>query len=109
MIKYVLQKLFSSNIKQREIQTSAYYEYKLKKGEVQSVYTPELENQKNLVLTKWYFKPGEIIKPGEIVGDISNENIIMEFESMFKGKIIYTCPLNTKLIKGTKIFKVERI
>tara|TARA_B100000378_G_C17961784_1_gene383834 strand:+ start:487 stop:879 length:393 start_codon:yes stop_codon:yes gene_type:complete len=78
----------------------------LKKGEIKSIYSPDLGNQRNLVLTKWYYKPGDLVTSGDIICDIENENIVMEFESLFSGKLLSTCNLNQKLTKGTEIFKI---
>ncbi|MBJ2176337.1 lipoyl domain-containing protein [Aureibaculum sp. A20] len=109
MIKSLFQKLFSSTKKPNKTNQHVPYESKLEKGQVESVFAPELENQKNLVLTKWNIKLGDVVKPGDIICDLSNDMILMEFESMFNGKIISMCPLNTKLNKGTELFKVEGI
>ncbi len=81
----------------------------LEKGKIESIFAPDLGNQKGLVLTKWYFKSGDIVKKGDIVCDIENENITMEFESFFSGKILLICSLNAKLTSGTEIFKIEGI
>lgn len=109
MIKSLLQKLFSSVKKQNEIEVKEPYEFKLEKGKVQSIFAPELETQKNLVLTKWYFKPGDIIKTGAILCTIENKNIAMEFESSFSGEILSTCPINTHLTKGLELIKIKGI
>ncbi len=82
---------------------------KLEKGKIQSVFTPDVGNQKGLTLTKWYFKPGDIVKYGDIICDIENENISIEFETAFSGKLLSTCKLNEKLTRGTEIFKIEGI
>ena len=81
----------------------------LEKGKVESIFVPDLGNQKGLVLTKWYFQSGDIVKKGDIVCDIENENITMEFESFFSGKILLTSKLNDKLTNGTELFKIEGI
>lgn len=81
----------------------------LEKGKVESITVPDLGNQKGLILTKWYFKSGDIVKKGDIVCDIENENIRMEFESFFSGKILLTSNLKAKLTSGTEICKIERI
>jgi len=47
-----------------------------------------------LTLTKWHIKSGDIVKHGDIICNIENENITMEFESFFNGRIISTCELN---------------
>ena len=79
------------------------------KAKIQSVFAPNLGSEKGLILTKWYFKPGDTIIIGDIVCDIENENITMEFESLFKGRIVSTCKLNEKLTSRTEIFKIERM
>ena len=84
-------------------------DFNLEKGKTQSVFTPELGNQKELTLTKWYFNAGDIVKSGDIICDIENENITMEFETVFSGKILSTCKLNERLTSGTELFKIEGI
>ncbi|MGP1993195.1 biotin/lipoyl-containing protein [Zobellia laminariae] len=81
----------------------------LEKGKVQSVFTPELGNQKNLILKKWHSKTGDIIKIGDVVCIIENENITMEFESVFSGRILSTCKVNEKLTIATELFQIEGI
>jgi len=111
MIKTLLQKLFHSDKKWNKnlngsIETT---EFELEKGQVQLITTPELKNQKGLTLAKWYFKSGDIIKSGDIVCIIENENISMEFESFFSGRLLSPCKLNEKLTAGAELFKVEGI
>lgn len=81
----------------------------LKKGKIQSIFTPDLGTQKDLTIKKWYFEVGDIVKRGDIVCDIENENITMEFESIFDGKIIAKCKLNQSLTLETELFKIEGI
>ncbi|MBC7000552.1 biotin/lipoyl-containing protein [Cytophaga sp. FL35] len=129
MIKSLIRKLFLNNEKRNEIikdlksnpnfrtkeeiekhgTDSIKSDFKLEKGEVQSVCLPELGNQKGFTLTKWYVKQGDIVKKGDIVCEIENENITMEFESFYRGKIISTCRINQKLTSGIEIFKIEGI
>ncbi|WP_223032768.1 biotin/lipoyl-containing protein [Hanstruepera marina] len=129
MIKSIIRKLFLSDKKRNEIindlksnpnfRTKEEIEknvtvpiesdFKLEKGKVESIFSPELGNQKGLVLTKWYVKPGDIVKIGDIICEIENENITMEFETFYSGKIVSTCRLNQQLAKGIEIFKIEGI
>ena len=129
MIKTLIRRLFVSDKKQNkiikdlksnpnfrtkeEIQkhriSDAISHFKLEKGKIQSVFAPDLGNQKDLTLTKWYFKPGDIVKYGDIICDIENENISMEFETVFSGKLLSTYRLNERLITGTELFKIEGI
>lgn len=130
MIKTLIRRLFVSDKKRKEIlkdlngnpnfrtkeeaqkhrtNSDGLLDFKLEKGKTKSVFTPDLGNQKNLTLTKWYIKPGDIVQFGDIICDIENENITMEFETVFSGKILSTCKLNEKLTSGTEIFKIEGI
>ena len=84
-------------------------DFKLKKGKVESIFSPELGNQKGLILTKWYVKPGDIVKSGDIVCEIENENITMEFETFYSGKILSICRLNQKLTNRIEIFTIVGI
>jgi hypothetical protein len=97
------------DIQNHGIDSNQVSEVTLKKGKVESIFLPDLGNQKDLVLTKWYFKSGDIVKKGDIVCDIENENITMEFESFFSGKILLISNLKTKLTSETEIFKIERL
>lgn len=124
MIKSFIHKLFQSSKKRNEIlkdlksnpnfQTQSetdfnQADFKLKKEKVETIYSPNLGNQKGLVLTKWYVEPDDLVKQGEIICLIENENISMEFESFYSGKIISTCKLHQKLSNGTELFKIEGI
>jgi len=130
MIKTLIRRLFLSEKKRKEIvkdlkqdpsfrtteeikkertNPSVNSDFHLDKGKVESILTPDLGNQKGLTLTKWYFKSGDIVKSGDVVCNIENENITMEFESVFNGRILSTCKLNEKLTSGTIIFEIEGI
>ena len=124
MIKSFIHKLFQSSKKRSEIlndlksnpnfQTESETDFNqadftLKKGKVETIYSPNLGNQKGLVLTKWYVEPDDLVNQGEIICLIENENISMEFESFYSGKIISTCKLHQKLSNGTELFKIEGI
>tara|TARA_B100000378_G_C17762081_1_gene313486 strand:- start:94 stop:468 length:375 start_codon:yes stop_codon:yes gene_type:complete len=124
MIKSLIHRLFQSSKKRNEIlkdlksnpnfQTQSetdfnQADFKLKKGKVETIYSPNLGNQKGLVLTKWYVEPDDLVKQGDIICLIENENISMEFESFYSGKIISTCSINQKLSNGIELFKIEGI
>jgi len=36
----------------------------LKKGKVETIYSPNLGNPKGLILSKWYIEPDDLIKQG---------------------------------------------
>ena len=81
----------------------------MEKGKVESIFSPDLGDQKGLVLTKWFVQPGDIVNYGDIICEIENKNIVMEFESFYNGKIISTCSLNQNLTTETELFKIEGI
>ena len=39
-------------------------------------------------LAKWYVKPGDKVKPGDIIADIETDKALMEYESIEEGTII---------------------
>jgi len=85
------------------------HDFKLKKGEIQTIYSPDLGNQKGLILYKWNFRIGDIVKYGDVLCEVGNKKITMEFESMFEGKIIWCCHENKLVPSGTEICKIEGI
>jgi hypothetical protein len=130
MIKSLFRRLFFSEEKEnqliKELMENPFFQTKeemgnnktyskpieglvLEKGEVQSVSMPDLGNQKGFVLAKHYFKEGDVIKVGDVICDLENENFTFEFESYFAGQIVYCCELNVKMSKGTLILKLEGI
>ncbi|WP_299252219.1 biotin/lipoyl-containing protein [uncultured Lacinutrix sp.] len=130
MIKNLIRRLFSSERKRNEIikdlksntgfrttedskktkfDTGSNSDFTLEKGKIQSIYVPDLGNQKGLILTNWYFKQGDIVKHGDVICEIENKNISMEVETYFSGKLLSHCKLNEKLTSGTEIFKIEGI
>jgi hypothetical protein len=74
-------------VQKHEADSNRILNITLGKRKVESIFVPDLGNQKGLTLTKWYFKTGDIVKKEDIVCDIENENITMEFESFFSGEI----------------------
>lgn len=126
MIKSLLKKLFFSNKKRDwliddlktipgfrtvdEIENDSgtdHHTFTLEKGEIQSLFSPDFGNQKGFKLKKWYFKIGDVIQAGDVICDIENEHLLMEFESFFAGRIISTCPLNMHLRPGIELCKIE--
>ncbi len=130
MIKALIHRLFFSNKKQGELlenlkknpdfrtkeeiekgamSSEQISDVALVKGELTSISVPCFEGQKDLILTKWHCKSGDIVKKGAIICDLENENIAMEFETFYSGKILLTSQLNAKLTAGEEIFKIEGI
>jgi len=118
MIKKLIDRLFFSNKKQNQFMedfdknganSDQIPEVILEKGELVSIFVPDLMNQKSLTLTKWHCKPGTIVKRGAVICDIESEKFTMEFETFYSGKILPTRQLNDKLTPGEELLKIEGV
>ncbi len=113
MLKKIIRQLFTLDIKKEKIHNEQHNvdieKYNIPKGDIQTIITPDLNGQKDLILTKWYFNVGDKVKHGDIICDIQNDKVVMEFETFFNGKIIYQCNINTELTEKTEICKIEGV
>jgi pyruvate dehydrogenase E1 component beta subunit len=55
-------------------------------------------------LAKWYVKPGDKVKPGDIIADIETDKALMEYESVEEGTII-----ELMVKEGTENIKVNSL
>lgn len=83
--------------------------FKLKKGEISSVFLPDFGNQNGFKITKWHFKIGDVIKSGDVICDLENERLAMEFESIHIGRLIAICESKNVITSGMEICKIEGI
>ena len=79
----------------------------LPKGETKRVTVPNLGSENGYKVTQCFFKPGEIVQVGAIVGVLENSVYIMEFESFCQGRIVSQCPLKQKLQVDDTLFVKE--
>ena len=84
-------------------------EFVLKKGEIKPILMPDLGNQIGFKITKWYFKSGNVVKVGDIICNIENQNLTLELESNYNGKLISLSPTKEELVKGMEICEIEGI
>jgi Biotin-requiring enzyme len=82
---------------------------KLEKGEIKSITLPNFENIKGLYISEWKKKNGEIINSGDVVCVLVNDNILMELESFYSGKLIITSKLKQQVSMNSELFKVEGV
>ncbi|MBQ4804524.1 hypothetical protein J8L88_16810 [Aquimarina sp. MMG015] len=130
MIKSLIQKLFTSNKKRNELieelksipgfktkeevglannaQTKSN-KFILEKGKTLPVLLPEFGNLSNFRVVRWHFKTGDLVKEGNVICEIENEKITMEFESIADGRISNICPTNKILKTGEELCKLEGI
>ncbi len=81
----------------------------LKEDEVRIVTMPDFGNLKGFHVSEWTKKNGSIIKTGDIVCVLENENITFELETLYSGKLIITAKTRQSIQTGTELFKVEGI
>ncbi len=70
---------------------------------------PDLGYGKEYKITKWHVQPGQLIKTGDVVCDLENRTILMEFESIYGGRVLPIVQLDQKLKVGDAIFKIEGV
>lgn len=80
---------------------------KQRSGQINIIKLPDLGNQKGLLLTRWNFKIGDLVKHGDILCVIENKEFTIEFESFFEGKLIWCCNINQPLSINSEICKIE--
>ena len=92
-----------------ETSTNNINGFVLEKGKIETIYTPDLGLEKDFRLAEWCVKPGQVVEPGKVVCLLENEDVTMEFESCYKGRMIPICALHQKLEVGDEIFKIEGV
>ncbi|HBD26587.1 biotin/lipoyl-containing protein [Flavobacterium sp.] len=83
--------------------------FSIEKGELKPVNLPDFGNFKGFSLSEWRKKDGEIVKVGDVICVVENENITMEIESIYSGKLIITSKIKQQLNVNSELFKVEGI
>lgn len=83
--------------------------FKLKKGEISSVFLPDFGNENGFKITKWHFKIGDVIKTGDVICDLENKRLAMEFEVFYTGRLIAICESKNVITTGMEICKIEGI
>ncbi|GAA4292968.1 lipoyl domain-containing protein [Aestuariibaculum suncheonense] len=114
MLKTILKSLFPSNKDRRKLtketsKTSNYsYHANKQTDDVQTIILPDLGTKDKLTVTKWFAKPGDIIKSGDIICILESDNMTLEFESFCSGRMLWACKTHTKLSVGMELFKIEK-
>ncbi|MCL6267186.1 biotin/lipoyl-containing protein [Flagellimonas myxillae] len=96
--------LDSSNLK---TQTAVQGHY-LQPGEMERIVFPNgLENTSVWRVKEWFFKDGQLIQPGNIVGVVENARQILEFETYVGGKFYAVKKEGQKVEVGSILFEVR--
>lgn len=83
--------------------------YNLERGKFVTVKFPNFSDYKNHILTQWYIKSGDLVSHGDIVCEIEGDEVTMEFETFYNGRITLICSENQKIESGTKLFTIEGV
>lgn len=60
------------------------------KGKTVTILLPKLsENMSEAKITHYNYEVGDVVKPGDIICEIETDKTMMEFESIYSGRIIY--------------------
>ncbi|WP_282075025.1 biotin/lipoyl-containing protein [Maribacter aquivivus] len=113
IIEAYLTKLFNTNNNRskhfEDLEANKFTPLELKTGEVRVFVVPDLGNEKDLILDRWNVKVGDRVKPQDVICEIGNRNIVMEYESASEGKIIWICEKKKALTVGDVFGKIEGI
>ena len=94
----------AQNFKSREIASSP-----LEKGAIAVINAPDLGGRKEMILTQWHFKVGDIVMPGDIICELETDKVIMEVESFSDGEIIWCCEKKKRLKVDMAVCKIKGI
>ncbi len=73
-----------------------------------NILLPKLsENMSEAKITHYNYELGDIIKPGDIICEIETDKTMMEFESIYSGRIIYL-NRNSSIAVNEKIIILEK-
>lgn len=81
----------------------------LASNQIFTIKVPDFGVGSSFILSKWLVKTGDVVKTGDILCEIENDNFHFEFESFYSGKIVSLCDLNQELTIGSEICKIEGI
>jgi biotin carboxyl carrier protein len=100
---------FRTNQQVSKSSENSVYQKKLQKVEKFSITVPNLGDNKDVIITNWFVKTGDLTKSGTIICEIENEKAIMELESYVSGKVVFTHAFNQKIKPNTEICIIEGI
>ncbi|WP_422351138.1 biotin/lipoyl-containing protein [Flagellimonas sp.] len=79
----------------------------LELGESQEIIFPEeLIEDSEWRIVEWFFKKGEIVNPGDVIGAVENRRKRFEFETYVGGSLNYYKQVGQKVEGGTVLAKI---
>ena len=85
-LKKKLTSLFTSKLSKKEVKnTISKINYNSNKIEI--IKIPNINNT-GFRISKWFCKVGEFVDEGDIICELENETVTIEFESFVSGKLV---------------------
>ncbi|CAL2103667.1 protein of unknown function [Tenacibaculum sp. 190130A14a] len=81
----------------------------LEEGKTETICLPDFNKYQNLTIAKWHFHIGDMIEGGDIICEIQNNQVTIEFESLMEGELIWSCEPNKKLTTGMDICTIRGV
>ena len=106
LFRKIFNGLFSKKKDLRIIKNSIF-EIPYDEHKVQIILMPNMNNQ-SFKISKWFCKVGEDINEGDIICELENEKISLEFESLNSGKLVSISNRTSNLKNGDEICKIEK-
>lgn len=104
-----LKKLFNwlkfNRRRKRPVQNQVF-EIPYNTNKTNTICIPNIQN-KRFKISKWFVKVGDFIKEGQVICELESNSIIVEFENLNSGKLVFITQNNNELKPGEKICKVE--
>lgn len=89
--------LDTSNLKTDSELNGRFLEY----GESGNIIFPkELDNGNDWIIKEWFFKKGQMVRPGDVIGAVEDKTQRFEFESFVGGKLNYFKKIGQKVEGG---------
>ncbi|MBU3012541.1 acetyl-CoA carboxylase biotin carboxyl carrier protein subunit [Polaribacter vadi] len=107
-LKKVLNWLKSNKKDSRRLVKNEVFEIKYNTELTTDVLVPNIQN-KSFKISKWFVNVGDLIKEGQIICELENNSMSIEFESLTTGKLVYITKPKNKLQPNDLICKIEEL
>jgi hypothetical protein len=107
LFKKVFDSLFSKKEDNKTVKNSVF-EIPYNEHKTQLILMPNMNNQ-SFKISKWFYKVGEDIKEGNVIFELENEKVTLEFESLNSGKLVSISNRTSNLNYGDEICKIEKL
>lgn len=81
----------------------------LEKGKIETILVPDLGYGDEYSITKWRVQPGQLVRTGDVVCELENGPVTLEFESYYSGRLLSTCSMKQNLKVDDEIFRIQGV